>query len=423
MPTDHLGYYADLGVSSTASLDDIKAVFRALAKIYHPDINQDPAAAERFKRVSLAYEILTDADKRGQYDASLPEPEPEPPPPEPAEPPVLPVLCSVCGEVTAQPRALTFRRVVGLGFTSRVTPVSGIFCKNCAARAALRQSAVTAVLGWWSLPLGPLVTLREMLRNALGGEARPDEDERLIWQNTRAFLAQGRLELALSLAQSLDRARDGLIRRGAQRVVEVLTARGLSSPRLKFAWQARPALVAGQVLMACAVPVAVWAAFSMPLLRTGIDASALIDSAAAAIVPAALEEAPQLCATPPSSGAIVAAGAILDGGHTVRVVNESSADAIVRLRDAATGSATLSLFVAPHSTIAADGIGDGAYRVQFDQGDALDASCAAFVDAHETQFGGVYTLRTRTTGGETVTQEMALTLPEFVRPQPETAGR
>ena len=62
-------YYEILGVSKNADEKEIKSAYRKLAKKYHPDLHQgDEAAAEKFKEVSEAYEVLSDKDKRKKYD-------------------------------------------------------------------------------------------------------------------------------------------------------------------------------------------------------------------------------------------------------------------------------------------------------------------------------------------------------------------
>src|ERR671918_1112959 len=62
-------YYAVLGVPASASQDEIKKQYRKLAAKHHPDKNpNDSKAAERFKEISEAYQVLGDAEKRKQYD-------------------------------------------------------------------------------------------------------------------------------------------------------------------------------------------------------------------------------------------------------------------------------------------------------------------------------------------------------------------
>ncbi|HLD90898.1 MAG TPA: J domain-containing protein [Patescibacteria group bacterium] len=65
-------HYKILGVSNGATTDEIKKAYRKLAKLHHPDKNQnDPTAEENFKRINEAYEILSDENKRRNYDNSL----------------------------------------------------------------------------------------------------------------------------------------------------------------------------------------------------------------------------------------------------------------------------------------------------------------------------------------------------------------
>lgn len=61
-------YYEVLGVSKTASQDEIKSAFRKLAKKYHPDVSKEENAAEKFKEAQEAYAVLSDENKRRQYD-------------------------------------------------------------------------------------------------------------------------------------------------------------------------------------------------------------------------------------------------------------------------------------------------------------------------------------------------------------------
>ncbi len=61
-------YYATLGVEPDADEKTIKTAYRRLARKYHPDMNQEAGAEDRFKEVAEAYEVLSDKDKRAEYD-------------------------------------------------------------------------------------------------------------------------------------------------------------------------------------------------------------------------------------------------------------------------------------------------------------------------------------------------------------------
>ncbi|MCX6074484.1 MAG: J domain-containing protein [Campylobacterales bacterium] len=60
--------YTTLEVSPTANEAEIKKAYRKLARQYHPDVNKDPSAEEKFKEINAAYEVLSDKEKRAKYD-------------------------------------------------------------------------------------------------------------------------------------------------------------------------------------------------------------------------------------------------------------------------------------------------------------------------------------------------------------------
>lgn len=69
MSLKYQDYYEVLGVSRTASQDEIRKAFRKLARKYHPDINKEKGAEDKFKILNEAYEVLEDPEKRKKYDA------------------------------------------------------------------------------------------------------------------------------------------------------------------------------------------------------------------------------------------------------------------------------------------------------------------------------------------------------------------
>ncbi len=227
--SDVKGYYETLGLTPEADTAAVKRAFRSRAKQSHPDA-VGLGDAEGFHKLTEAYETLSDTDRRADYDAICvaaatastkakpkkpmwerkvkPKPreaKPDPPAPTPApedEEPAAPepVRCERCGIISAQLRFARFRRVIGLVTRSRRKTIEGIYCRPCANKLAVRASAITWLLGWWSLPRGPLDTMRALFYNLAGGDRPVEENARLMARQAHVFAAQGRPTLAGILA-------------------------------------------------------------------------------------------------------------------------------------------------------------------------------------------------------------------------------
>jgi hypothetical protein len=258
MSSDPKGYYSELGVSQTAPIDEIKIVYRALAKIYHPDVNRDISAANKFRRLTEAYEVLADSEKRLAYDADARRSSytQRAPPNEQSSRPhnVDLVKCSQCGKVTAQPRFLIFAQVASVIVFTRINSKAGIFCSSCAAKVAVRASAISAALGWWGIPWGPIHTVTSIVKNAFGGERRKNIDEELIWRNVVAFVKQGKMNLAASLALSLKTSNNTKLAVAAAQFCRRVSEQGIRPRELRSVWVAKSYLIFTQLLMGAVVP-------------------------------------------------------------------------------------------------------------------------------------------------------------------------
>ena len=73
MAASERDFYRVLGVPRNASQEEIQQAYRRLARTYHPDVNHDPGAEERFKDVSEAYDVLSDPETRRRYDTFGPD--------------------------------------------------------------------------------------------------------------------------------------------------------------------------------------------------------------------------------------------------------------------------------------------------------------------------------------------------------------
>jgi hypothetical protein len=197
---DPLGYYARLGVPPDADQRSIKTAYRRKAMDWHPDRNPDPGATGQFQALNQAYDILSDPGTRASYDTSPMERRPQQPSagPRQPEPKSEPVVCSRCHRVTAQPRYVIFYVTKGCVVPFRST-IQGIFCSACAELAAFKASALTWLLGWWSIP-GPLYTLQALYINMLGGKQPVAINARLAAHQASVLAGLGKTSLARAIA-------------------------------------------------------------------------------------------------------------------------------------------------------------------------------------------------------------------------------
>jgi hypothetical protein len=245
---DPKGYYAVLGLAPGAALSAIKSAYRQRVKAVHPDRNRSTAARDDFQRVAEAYAVLRDTARRAEYDATGDEDGDD------DGFPSHPYGCCACGKVTAQPRYVVFRVVRSYLVWAKNERRDGIFCRDCADRAAVRASTTSWAWGWWSLP-GLLLTPLALLRNLLGGAMPKRENARLLIRQGRAFLALGELDLARSLAdQAVRFARDPHHRAQVDELFRA-TLGAAGNRRLKERWQPGGGVFAAQLLPLVALPL------------------------------------------------------------------------------------------------------------------------------------------------------------------------
>jgi curved DNA-binding protein CbpA len=246
---DPKGYYIALGIDESADADAIKAAYRSKAKRLHPDFNPSPIAAKQFHRLHEAYETLSDPAKRAAYErpwktesktgatgngfgahaytrrGEAKREEPEKSSEKTKEPPKAeakpdkkaeskaearttaretagehPAVCK-CGKITAQPRYIIFDLVWGRLNKVQRRGLSGIYCRSCADRTAMRASLITWLAGWWAWPNGPKETFKAIVTNIRGGRKPADRNARLLMRQSRAFRARGEMELARNAAE------------------------------------------------------------------------------------------------------------------------------------------------------------------------------------------------------------------------------
>lgn len=201
MPQDSANnLYEVLGVSPKATATEINKAYREKAMQFHPDRNKNTDTTAIFQQINSAYRILGDPIKRAEYDSQLDEQEYAPS--ETADGPteISPLVCSKCGNISAQLRYAIFFRVASFLYASSKTPIQGLFCPSCALKVAIKCDLFSWFLGWWGIPMGPIWTIQSLFINSFGGKQLPQVNAKVMAHQSLYFAQRGYIDLARAIA-------------------------------------------------------------------------------------------------------------------------------------------------------------------------------------------------------------------------------
>ena len=371
----------------------------------------------RFQTLNEAYEALSDPVARAHYDGLGFEAPKQPV----RESKLDPIRCLRCNKITAQPRYLIFWQVVSVLALTVRTPIQGIFCASCARRAALRATTVSAFLGWWGVPWGPIYTIGSVVKNAFCGESPPGSEDKLLWYNALAFLSHGNQRLSLGVAKRVTASSNRELADNASRLSKELEATGLkqSSSTLKNPWNAYgistigqlgilsflPALIAvavlqdtrqGQTTGYSTPPSYVSApASNLSLATSGKGLSSQVGQLAAGQSTQASIQPPRKCVFVTWNGKFLEGYAKSNAqANRVEIKNGSNGNAIVKLRNAATNKVAVSLYIEKNNFASFDSLPDGRYWVQFETGEDLREDCRRFLHRNSvSQFSDINSMQ------------------------------
>ena len=152
--------------------------------------------------------------------------------------------------------------VWGQGTKLKRKAVSGVFCRTCADRAALKASFITWIAGWWAWPNGPKETVKALWNNIRGGRKPADRNTRLLMRQAKAFRDRGDVALARGIAeQALVFARTPELRREVDTLLLTMSAH--TAKHLRTRWN-KPGWAPLAQLLPLIVLV-VWASMSITM--------------------------------------------------------------------------------------------------------------------------------------------------------------
>ena len=239
-------HYRRLGLAPGESRLAVRRAYLKLARELHPDRNASETATAEFHAIADAYQAICHrappavTTQRWLAGRRVTEP----------------LRCSACNGFVIEPRPVRFTQVISFAVFSWRRHAVGLMCVRCARRAALRASAISGALGWWSLP-GLILTPLAILSNASGGERDESAEPSLLFYNLLVFRARGHQRAVAQIAarlravgeRRLPMAESFVVARVAQDPAVVIHGSG-SDP-----WRRRLSDSLLQVLCSLAVPL------------------------------------------------------------------------------------------------------------------------------------------------------------------------
>lgn len=192
---DALGYYAVLEVGTDADSALIKQNYREAAKKWHPDYNTNEDAKEKFQKVSEAYDILQDDEKRLTYDLLSSAYSAEKFPPMFS----LKIYKNRAGKKDINLRAVRLRRVIGKIISEKDSKHEEVCNYPEALNIVFKASLCNWILGWWSLK-GIFATPVAIVENIKNINANKAENYQLLVHNALAYYQNDNKEMAFMSA-------------------------------------------------------------------------------------------------------------------------------------------------------------------------------------------------------------------------------
>ncbi|HEV3153971.1 MAG TPA: J domain-containing protein [Candidatus Baltobacteraceae bacterium] len=202
-------YYDILGVSSSATPEEIKAAYRAAVLRYHPDVNAAADAQSLTEALNDAYAVLSDGRRRQQYDSVTVAEGLYDDADDATQSTWYLYSCDRCGLIDARLRYAVFFRVRSFFISTQLKSEAGVLCSGCRGTLAVQTLLYSIAFGPWSVRSGLAYTLRSVLAAVCGGETPRAENAELLRRHGLAYLQRRLLDeakTALTASQRFERS-------------------------------------------------------------------------------------------------------------------------------------------------------------------------------------------------------------------------